>query len=95
MQYILDNVITARTAAAPEKLKITRDLAAQSFNQTKDLKTYTEDMSALDTIEDMFYIRKEQFEGVENDGIADAFAETNPSGKVDKSNLVKKPPKED
>jgi len=70
-----------------------RGLAAQSFNQTKDLKTYTEDMSALDTIEDMFYIRKQQFEGTENDGIKDAFAETNPSGKASKTNLIKIVPK--
>lgn len=37
MQYILDNVTTARTAAAPEKLKITRDLAAQRLKQSKAL----------------------------------------------------------
>ena len=48
-------------------------------------------MSALDTIEDMFYIRKQQFEGKDNDGIADAFAETNPSGKPKK--ILPKDPK--
>jgi hypothetical protein len=56
-----------------------RDLAAQSFNQTKDLKTYTEDMDALDVIEDMFYVRKQKFEAPGNDGVTSAFAETNPS----------------
>ena len=68
-----------------------RDEAAKVFEQTKDFKTYTEDMSALDTIEDMFYIRKQQFEGKDNDGIADAFAETNPSGNAKKKILPKDP----
>ena len=56
-----------------------RDEAAKVFDQTKDLKTYTEDMDALDVIEDMFYVRKQQFEVPGNDGVSDAFAETNPS----------------
>ena len=34
----------------------------------------------MDTIEDMFYIRKELFRKKGNDGVADAFSETNPSG---------------
>jgi hypothetical protein len=67
-----------------------RDQAAKVFNQTKDLKTYTEDMAALDAIEDMFYVRKQKFEVGENDGVADAFAETNPSDNSTKI-LPKKP----
>ena len=67
-----------------------RDEAAKVFDQTKDLQTYTEDMDALDSIEDMFYVRKQRFETTGNDGVSDAFAETNPSKKEDKS-IPKKP----
>tara|TARA_R100001443_G_scaffold114806_1_gene131342 strand:- start:940 stop:2607 length:1668 start_codon:yes stop_codon:yes gene_type:complete len=70
-----------------------RDEAANVFNQTKDLKTYTEDMDALDVIEDMFYVRKQQFEGLGNDGVASAFAETNPSVTANKIK-VETPPGE-
>jgi len=68
-----------------------RDEAAKVFDQTKDLKTYTEDMDALDVIEDMFYVRKQQFEAPGNDGVADAFAETNPSDKSTKTEVKKVP----
>ena len=47
-------------------------------------------MSAIDNIEDMFYIRKQRFETDVNDGVADAFAETNPSDNSTKI-LPKKP----
>ena len=47
-------------------------------------------MAALDSIEDMFYVRKQQFETTGNDGVADAFAETNPSDKSGKK-IPKKP----
>ena len=69
-----------------------RDEAAKVFDQTKDLKTYTEDMDALDSIEDMFYVRKQKFEGGGNDGIKNAFAETNASDGSNKV-LPKKVPK--
>ena len=68
-----------------------RDLAAQSFNQTKDLKTYTEDMDALDVIEDMFYVRKQKFEVGGNDGIKNAFSETNASDSTNKIKPKKVP----
>jgi hypothetical protein len=68
-----------------------RDEAAKVFDQTKDLKTYTEDMDALDVIEDMFYVRKQQFETTGNDGVSDAFSETNPSDKSTKTEVKKVP----
>ena len=68
-----------------------RDEAAKVFDQTKDLKTYTEDMDALDVIEDMFYVRKQQFEAPGNDGVSDAFSETNPSDKSTKTEVKKVP----
>ena len=49
-------------------------------------------MDALDSIEDMFYVRKQRFETTGNDGVTDAFAETNPSDNSGKP-IPKKPKK--
>ena len=57
-----------------------RDEAAKRYEITKNFEEYSTDISSLDTIEDMFYIRKELFRKKGNDGVADAFSETNPSG---------------
>jgi hypothetical protein len=84
--------LKAGKVTAESYFKKYRDEAANVFNQTKDLKTYTEDMDALDVIEDMFYVRKQQFEAPGNDGVASAFAETNPSDNSAKGN-PKKPQK--
>jgi hypothetical protein len=76
--------LKAGKVTADSYFKKYRDEAAKVFDQTKDLKTYTEDMDALDVIEDMFYVRKQQFETTGNDGVSDAFAETNPSDNTGK-----------
>jgi len=76
--------LKAGKVTADSYFKKYRDEAAKVFDQTKDLKTYTEDMDALDVIEDMFYVRKQQFEAPGNDGVASAFAETNPSDNTGK-----------
>ena len=72
-----------------------RDEAAKVFEQTNDMATYVSDMSALDTIEDMFYIRKQRFETSDTDGFVEAFAEGNPSQNNDKKLKPNKPPKEE
>jgi len=81
--------LKAGKVTADSYFKKYRDEAAKVFDQTKDLKTYTEDMDALDVIEDMFYVRKQQFETPGNDGVSDAFAETNPSGGPTKKKPIK------
>ena len=81
--------LKAGKVTADSYFKKYRDEAAKVFDQTKDLKTYTEDMDALDVIEDMFYVRKQQFEAPGNDGVASAFAETNPSGGPTKKKPIK------
>ena len=58
------------------------------------MATYVSDMSALDTIEDMFYIRKQRFETSDTDGFVEAFAEGNPSQNKNKLK-PNKPPKEE
>ena len=76
--------LKAGKVTADSYFKKHRDEAAKVFDNTKDLQTYIEDMAALDSIEDMFYVRKQQFETTGNDGVADAFAETNPSDNTGK-----------
>ena len=84
--------LKAGKVTADSYFKNYRDEAAKVFDQTKDLQTYTEDMDALDSIEDMFYVRKQRFETTGNDGVTDAFAETNPSDNSGKP-IPKKPKK--
>ena len=87
-----DEELKAGKVTAASYFKNYRDEAAKVFDQTKDLQTYTEDMDALDSIEDMFYVRKQRFETTGNDGVTDAFAETNPSDNSGKP-IPKKPKK--
>ena len=48
-------------------------------------------MDALDVIEDMFYVRKQKFEVGGNDGIKNAFSETNASDSTNKIKPKKVP----
>ena len=69
-----------------------RKEAAKRYEITKNLEEYSADISSLDTMEDMFYIRKELFRRKGNDGVAEAFSETNPSD-TEGGIEVKDPPK--
>ena len=72
-----DEELKAGKVTPESYFKNARQKVSEAYKKTGDLKTFASDIESLSVIEDMFYIRKQQFESEGKDGIEEAFAETN------------------